>query len=229
MALAPFFKMNSLLWGLNNNQINEIQKSGQVSPSANFFSIGKGYLQELLVSEGQYVETGTPLFQLADLNAVWVETQVYANEVIFFQQHPNINITFEAYPNTVFTGKLAFANPVIEENRKINLVRFIVENQNKEIRPGMMAYVQLKRNRHKALTIPKTAIILESGVTSVWVETQAGMYEKKMIFTGIDDRTNVEVLSGIDKGEKVVSSGAYLINSEFILKNGANAMGGMKM
>ena len=93
----------------------------------------------------------------------------------------------------------------------------------------MMAYVQMKYNHRKSLVIPKSALLLEAGGATVWIETANGMYEKRMIITGNDDKINVEVIFGLEKGEKVVSSGAYLINSQFILENGANTMGGMKM
>ncbi len=217
------------LWGLTNKQIAELEKDKKVSPVVNFYSPVAGFLSALLVSEGQYVDTGTPLFRVANLNSVWVETQVYSSEVSYFQEHAQVSIDFEAYPNHAFTGTLVFFNPVLEQNQKINLLRFAIDSRENKIKPGMMAYVHVKYNQHKSLVIPKSALLIEGGGTTVWIETAKGMYEKRMIVTGNDDKTNVEVISGLEEGEMVVSSGAYLINSEFILKNGANAMGGMKM
>lgn len=217
------------LWGLTNIQISELEKDRNVSPLLRVYSTVKGSLWELLVSEGQYVETGTPTFRIADLNSLWVETQVYSNEIPYLKQHPQVSIEFAAFPDQVFTGTLAFSNPVLEENQKINLIRFAIDNHERKIRPGMMAYVHMKYNQRKSLVIPKSALLIEADGATVWVETSTGMYEKRMIIAGNDDKTKVEVLFGLEKGDKVVSSGAYLINSAFILKNGANTMGGMKM
>ncbi|MBI1767159.1 MAG: efflux RND transporter periplasmic adaptor subunit [Bacteroidetes bacterium] len=216
------------LWGLTNKQIAELERSKKASPVINIYSTVSGTLADLLVSEGQYVDTGIPLFRLSSLNSIWVEAQAYPNEISNVQQQ-QASIEFEAYPNKVFVGTLVFINPVLEQNKKINLLHFAIDNREKKIRQGMMAYVHIKYNQRKSLVIPKSALLHEDGGTTVWIETASGMYEKRMIITGNDNKTNVEVLFGLDRGDKVVSSGAYLINSEFILKNGANSMGGMKM
>lgn len=217
------------LWGLTNKQIAALDRDKEVSPVINVYSSTTGSLSQLLVSEGQYVETGTPLFRVVNLNSVWVETQMYTNEISYLNQHPEVAIQFEAFPAQSFVGTLAFSNPILEQNQKVNLVHFAISNLENRIRPGMMAYVHIKYNQRASLVIPKSAVLIEADGETVWIETSNGMYEKRMILTGNDDKTNVEVLFGLEKGEKVVSSGAYLINSEFILKNGANTMGGMKM
>lgn len=101
-------------------------------------------------------------------------------------------------------------------------------NSQGKIKPGIMAIVSEKRNRKKVLVMPKSTLV-RGKMISIWVETNPGMYESRMVETGIENRTEVEILSGIEAGEVVVSSGVYLLNSAWVLQNGANSMGGMKM
>jgi Cu(I)/Ag(I) efflux system membrane fusion protein len=217
-----------LLWGLNNNQIEELVRTKKSTSVITFYSNAAGYLAELNISEGEYVETGTTLFRIAESNSVWVEAQVYPAEVKYLNQYPDLSVEFESLPNEVFIGKIAFDPPSFEQNSKITFVRIEIQNKSGKVKPGMMASVILKRNKKKTLMIPKSAITLGK-TTVVWVEIEKGKYQMKEIHTGIENKTEIEVLDGIMEGEKVVTSGAYLINSAYILKNGAKSMGGMKM
>ncbi|MBY0427112.1 MAG: efflux RND transporter periplasmic adaptor subunit, partial [Cytophagales bacterium] len=110
----------------------------------------------------------------------------------------------------------------------VNLVRVQVHNKDNKLKPGMMAYLYLKRNGKKALVIPKSALLMESTI-SVWVENKDGMFEQRMVTLGIENKKEVEILSGIDPGEKVVISGAFFLKSESVVRKGGGDMGGMKM
>ncbi|MBS1681559.1 MAG: putative Co/Zn/Cd efflux system membrane fusion protein [Cytophagales bacterium] len=216
------------LWTLTEKQINELEKTKNISPLIIFYSNRNGYLSELLVREGEYVEIGSPLFRLADLNSLWIESQLYSNEVNFLKQSPTLEIEFEAFPNERIQGEIVYDNPRLEDNTKINLVRIKVNNQKGNYKPGMMAYVYLKRNRKETLVIPKSALLLENNVI-VWVETPDGMFEQRMVDIGIQNKREVEILSGLSIGDKVVTRGGFLLNSAWKVKQGGGAMEGMKM
>ncbi len=216
------------LWTLSKKQIAAIETSRTASPLMEFYSQYSGYLVELNVREGEYVDIGTPVLKTAGLQTLWVETQVYSDEVKYLRQSPSLSVEFEAYPGELFGGEIVFDNPMLEENQKVNLVRLKVDNREGRLRPGMMAYVYLRRNEKKTLVIPKAALLLES-VTSVWVEMPDGMYEQRMVTTGIENKREVEITSGLRAGEKVVVSGAYFLKSESVVRQGGGSMGGMKM
>lgn len=228
-AIVHAAQKKLILWGLNKRQIDNLKATRKPSATLDFFSPTSGIVTDVSVREGEYVQTGSSIVKIAGLQTLWVDAQLYVNEVSFLEQHPTVTIHFDAHPHQVFAAKLAFINPVVEQQRKINIARFEVINQSNLLKPGEMAYVHLKRNEHKGLIIPKSSIILESDMVSVWIQTGKGMYEKRMIEIGIADGTSIEVLSGLEKNEVIVTSGAYLLNSAFVLRNGANAMGGMKM
>ena len=219
-----------LLWGLTSEQIAELESKREASPLVTFFSPVAGTVVEIAVSEGQYVETGTQLYRIADLSQLWIETQLYTGELRWLHESPVITAEFDAYPDETVSVVPVFDNPIVEADQKISLVRFLVTNRNLRFKPGMMAYVNIKRNEKRTMVIPKSAILIGNMITA-WVKTGDGMYENRMIELGIQNKKEVEVISGLNEGELVVTNGAYLLNSALILKKGAGMQGmeGMKM
>ncbi len=219
-----------LLWGLTADQLAQLEKTGAASPLVTFLSPVSGTLIELPISEGQYVEIGSPLFRIADLSQLWIEAQMYTPELKWLYEKPSITAELDNYPGETFRVIPVFDNPKIEADQKISLVRFLITNHKLQLKPGMMAYVNIKRNEKKTLVIPKSSILLGNMITA-WVKTSDGMYENRMIQLGIQNKKEVEVINGLKEGELIVTSGAYLLNSALVLKKGAGMPGmeGMKM
>ena len=115
-------------------------------------------------------------------------------------------------------SKNSFENPAMEDNSKISLACF----SNNMIKPGMMARVTIDHDPKQTLVIPKSSLLI-GRMTMVWVEVMPGMFESRTVETGIENKKFVEIISGLKEGERVVTSGAYLLNSAFILKKGANS------
>lgn len=219
-------KRKLLLLGLTSYQIEEIQKSGVASPLITVYSPISGTLTELTVSEGQYVEEGTAMFRIADMSQLWIEAQMYVSELRWLDSRASIIVEFDAFPGEIFRVEPVFDNPSLEADSKISLVRFKLENPNNKLKPGMMAYISIKRNEKKTMVIPKSSIVVGEMI-SAWVRTSKGTYENRMIRLGIQNKKEVEVLSGLKEGDLIVTNGAYLLNSALILKKGT-AMPGME-
>jgi membrane fusion protein, copper/silver efflux system len=206
-----------LLWGLTETQISELEKNKTALPQISFYSQSEGYVTEVMTKEGMYVDEGTPILRLAGLKQVWVEAQVYTNEKI------NDNNTFQIYsttsPNETYEGSLVFNNPSVEVGRKIQLLRIKLDNAKNKFIPGMMVYVNPQKINQPVLSIPKSAVLMEK-MKTVWVKIDETTFEQRMVETGSQNKYLIEILSGIKEGEIIVTSGAYLISSEFILKNG---------
>ena len=152
---------------------------------------------------------------------------MYTGELRWLTEQPVITADFDAYPNQVFSVTPVFDNPSVEPDQKISLVRFLIGNKSASLKPGMMAYVNIKRNQKYTMVIPKSAILVGNMVTA-WVKKGEGMYENRVIQLGIQNKKEVEVTGGLKEGELVVTSGAYLLNSALVLKKGTG-MEGMKM
>ncbi|MGZ5282424.1 MAG: efflux RND transporter periplasmic adaptor subunit, partial [Bacteroidia bacterium] len=211
-------KNKLLQWGMSQAQINQLEKRNSASARTTFFSPANGILQELHIREGQYVEIGTPIGSLVQLNPIWVEAKVYTQELKMLQTNPEVFIEAEGLQQPL-PGKMVFKNPGFDENTRISLTRFEVKNFKQHLTPGMMVYVRLNSPGKNTIAIPKSAILPEQ-MPTVYVKIGDDAFERRMVKTGTENRNSVEILSGIKEGEKVVVSGAYLINSEFVLKKG---------
>ena len=178
---------------------------------------------------GDYLMDGMSVLKVADLSTLWVEAQLYANEIRDLTDSSEAEVSIASFPDKVMEGRISFVNIELLENSKINLIRIQLDNPDNLFRPGMMAYITLKTNEKKAISLPTDAVIRNKNYSSVWIQNEKGGFDVRMVELGIENSEIVEIKSGLEEGEKVVVSGAYLLNSEYIFKKGADPMAGMKM
>jgi Cu(I)/Ag(I) efflux system membrane fusion protein len=228
-AIVQSAKTKLLLWGMTMPEIDKWAAAPQNPTVTTFYSSEEGYVTAVNVQEGGYAMEGVPIIQLADLSTLWAEAQVYTTQLSFFDKGEPVVVQIPDLGNLNIPGRIDFINPEINPDTRINLVRVTIRNPDNRLHPGMPAYILAANTQHHAITIPSNAVLTDSRGATVWIQTRPGVYVVRMVQTGItsDDRT--EIISGLHPGDVVVSSGAYLIHSEYIFENGADPMQGMKM
>jgi Cu(I)/Ag(I) efflux system membrane fusion protein len=226
-ALVESAKHKLLLWGMTNEQINQLAQSKPTSTPTSFYSAEEGYVTTLNVKEGDYVTDGGTVVQLANLSTLWAEAQVYTTQMSSLNKSENVTVQIPDN-NTTIDGKIDFVNPEINPDTRISLVRVTIPNINNELHPGMPVYITAKNVARHSIALPVDAVITDSKGSTVWVQTGPGVYEVRRVQTGVNDGNAVEITSGLHSGDVVVTSGAYLINSEYIFEHGANPMEGME-
>jgi Cu(I)/Ag(I) efflux system membrane fusion protein len=132
------------LWGITQPQIDRILRDGKADVRLPILSPIGGVVIRKNVVEGEYVNEGQPLFEIADLTHVWVKAQVFENQFSRVQVGQSVEATVEAYPGEVFSGKVAFLDPVLNPQTRTVTVRYDLENADLRLRPGMFATVTLK-------------------------------------------------------------------------------------
>ncbi len=227
--LVQSAKTKLLLWGMSEGQVNELAKSKKASPLTSFFSSEAGYITEPPVMEGQYVSEGSTIVKLANLSSLWAEAQVYTSQLSAIDLTGTAIVQFPDIPGKEWKGKIEFTNPEIVSDSRLNLIRVTIPNANGVLKPGMPAYVSIKSKVLNTLTLPSNAVLRDGKMNIVWVQSGKNSYKMKMVETGLESGDRLEIKSGLQNGDVVVTSGAYLINSEFIFKKGANPMAGMDM
>lgn len=217
-------KNKLMLWGVSESQIDALAKTKQFTPLTSFYSTASGFVTELPVKEGQYVMEGGVIVKLADLSNLWAEAQVYASQLASVDYKGVATVQLPDMPGKEITGKVTFANPEISADTRINLLRVSIPNTGNQLKPGMPAYVILKGNAGNAMTLPIDAVLRDGKVAMVWVQTDKNTYKRKLVETGLESGDRIEIKSGLQNGDVVVISGAYLLNSEYIFKKGAEPM-----
>lgn len=214
------------LYGMTEQQIENIKTTKQILNRVPFFSKNNGFISDILISEGNYVSTGTVLFKVASFNALWVEAQVYLPYLSFVNNKTEATFSIPALGAKTYKGKVIFIDPQVQTPERFVLARFQITNVESEIKPGMLVNINIQSSKIKALSLPVDAIIQNSIGTNVWVRNRDSVFENKMVVTGIQNSSQVEIKSGLFEGDVVVISGAYLLNSEYVFKKGASPMAG---
>ena len=222
-------KYKLLLWGMSEAQIEELVKTKKTTTTTTFLSNATGYITMLELKEGDYTMEGSTVMRLADLSTVWAEAQVYASQLSEIDRRGIAEVQIPDLPGKKINGRIEFVNPEINPDTRINLVRVSIPNPGNQLKPGMSAYVFLKSRQHSMLSLPIDAVLRDGKGATVWIQTGKNTYESRMVVAGMETGDRIEIKSGLKAGDIIVTSGAYLINSEYIFKNGANPMAGMKM
>ena len=209
--------------------VAELARNKKASPTTTFYSTASGYITALDFKEGDYVMEGGTIVKLADLSSLWAEAQVYTSQLSAIDRNGIALVQLPDMEGKEIKGRIEFVNPEINPDTRINLVRVSIPNTGNQLKPGMPAYVVLKSQQHKTLTLPADAVIRDSKGATVWVRTGKNSFKIKMVQVGLETDDSIEIKSGLSAGDVVVVTGAYLLNSEYIFKKGANPMAGHDM
>ncbi len=131
-------------WGITQAQIDEILKTSKTDFTIPILSPIRGHVFKKNVVEGQEVQEGYAMFEVADLRTVWVQAQVYEDQVGLIHVGQPVEASVEAYPGETFSGKVEFIQPHLDPSTRTVEVRYALENPGHRLRPGMFATVTLK-------------------------------------------------------------------------------------
>ncbi|GFE62528.1 efflux RND transporter periplasmic adaptor subunit [Geobacter sp. AOG2] len=231
-GLVQSAKQRLMLYGVKESQIAELERAGKPNIRLPIYTPLSGVVIDKMVQQGQYVNTGDVLFNIADLSRVWVEVEVYENEFPNIKIGQRVEIQSQSFPGKPFSGRIAFIYPFLDPKTRTVKARVEMANPGMKLKPDMFVRASIKVGLGKAIVVPVTAV-MDTGKRQVaWVETSPGMFEPRDVQLGQRTDDRVQVISGLKPGDKVAVSGAYLIDSESQLKGnggGSEAMPGMKM
>ena len=222
-------KNKLLLWGISEQQIKNISRKTLANPTTTFYSTASGYITQLNLQEGDYVAEGGSIVKLAGLSTLWVEAQVYATQTPELNNAKNVIVQIPDIPGKNIEGTISFQNPELNPSERINLVRISIPNYDNELKPGMAAFVTVKKEGEKGIFLPSDAVLRDGKMAMVWLQTSQNKFKSVMVETGMESGDLIEIKSGIQANDMVVTSGAYLLQSEYIFRKGASPMSGMDM
>lgn len=226
--LVEAAKAKLLLYGLTENQVSQLEHNSPTDVTS-FYSPASGYISEMTLNEGQYVILGQEIMKLADLSSLWVEVQTFNSQIGKLQIGTKIQVSFPGTEIKTKEAVIDFINPVSSSGTRLTQFRAKVENKENTLKPGMIAYVNYLNNETESLSVPANAVIRDTKNAAVWLKISKNKFKYVMVETGTESNGFVEIKSGISLTDTLVISGAYLINSEFILKKGSSPMEGHKM
>jgi Cu(I)/Ag(I) efflux system membrane fusion protein len=198
--------------------LDRLAETHQTTRTITFSSPVSGVVTKKDVVQGMKLDAGAMPYEIVDLSSVWVIADVYESELRMVKQGMPAALTLNAFPNREFTGKVAFIDPMLDPATRTVKVRLAFPNSTRELKPEMFGEVVLKGSPHEALTIPEDALI-DSGTSHiVFVALGNGKFKPRAVQKGESDGNQVEIVSGLSLGEKVVTRANFLIDSESRLR-----------
>ncbi|MGE5172789.1 MAG: efflux RND transporter periplasmic adaptor subunit, partial [Betaproteobacteria bacterium] len=208
------------LWDITDQQIAELEKTGKPKTEMIIEAPLSGIVLEKMVLEGGYITPGMNLYKIADLSNVWIIADIYEYEVPLVKVGQAARVTLPYQSGEAYRAKVNYIYPTLDPVSRTVKVRVAMKNPGLALKPEMFANVEIMVSSGARLVIPREAV-LESGLRQiVYVEKKPGVYEQRQVTLGLRGDDYVEVLKGIKKGERVVTSGNFLIDSESQLRSG---------
>jgi len=208
------------LWGVNTQQLKELQRRGRILLNLPVLSPVSGVVVSKNFIQGTMVKSGTPLLRIADLSKVWLEASIYQNDLLWVKEGGEVEIMVDDLPNHQWRSVIKKIDPFVDPQTYTAGVRFEIDNKEGLLRPNMYASVHHKINFGKRLLIPESAVIISGEKRIVFLDLEGGKLKPVVIKTGLQNEDYIEVVSGLKEGDKIVSSGNFLIASESKLKSG---------
>lgn len=210
------------LLGISPQEIDEIVRTRKAVEAVAIRSPVDGYVISKNAVAGVALQPGTILFEVADLSTVWVTAEVYELDVSRVRVGQRARFELASFPGEIHTGKVRFVYPVLDGQSRTLKVRLEFRNKSDRsgprLRPGMYGTVHLDLPATTGLMIPAEALVDTGEMQYVFVAKEGGHFEPRLVKLGSRARSNVEIVSGLAEGEKVVTTGNFLIDSESRLR-----------
>jgi RND family efflux transporter MFP subunit len=205
-----------LLLGLSSDRVAKLDSASQVVSEVNVPSPADGLVVTRSVNPGQVVSSGQELFAVTDLSVVWLIGDLYEKDFASVRVGTAATVTVPSAPKTSLRGRVAYIDPRVEPATRTAKVRVEVPNRNGELRLGMFVTISFETSASRRVVVPRAALqsIGERTVVYVPAEGEEGKFTERTVKLGQPGGEFVEVLEGLKAGEKVVTTGSFLLRAE---------------
>jgi Cu(I)/Ag(I) efflux system membrane fusion protein len=230
--LVAAAKQRFALWDISDAQVNEILHTGQVRRTLTLYAPASGVVLEKHVVQGQAIQPGEMLYRVADLGDVWIDVALREQDAGAVRAGSHATVELAAYPGRPIEGRVAYVYPMLDSTARAVRARIQVPNPSGRLKPGMYATVALTTPARRALTVPASAVLNTGARTLVFMDMGGGRLMPMDVVTGRTTSGYTEVLSGLERGQRVVTSAQYLLDSEAnlaeVMKSMIGQMGNMQ-
>ncbi len=215
-------------WDIPETEIAEIERSGEVRKTLTLRASAAGYVLEKNVLAGQKIMGGEALYKVADLSTVWVEGEVFEQDLAAVRVGQTVHADLAALPGEQWTGRISYIYPTLNPDTRTARVRVVVPNANLRLKPGMFATIRIAgTERANVLTVPRSAVLSTGERSIVFVHEASGQLTPREVTVGASSDDRIEVLRGLGPGDTVVASATFLIDAESNLGTALGGMGNM--
>jgi Cu(I)/Ag(I) efflux system membrane fusion protein/cobalt-zinc-cadmium efflux system membrane fusion protein len=215
-------------WDIPESEIERLRQTGEVQKTLTLRAPASGVVAMKSAIEGEHIQAGNTVFKIADLSTVWVMASVYDYEVPWIREDQPAEMELSYQPGKVYKGRVDYIYPEVDHETRTVQVRLEFPNPDLKLKPGMYASVRLEsRPIDNTIVIPSEAVLRTGERNVVFVALGEGKFEPREVALGVEGGTRneqLQVLSGLESGERVVTSAQFLIDSESKLQEAIQKM-----
>lgn len=214
------------LFDIPQSFIDDLASRGSPARTFTYHAPTGGVVVEKMAVQGQMMKPGERIYRLADLSTVWVLVQIYENDLPFVHEDQPVTVRATYGPERTFTGKVDLLLPQVEEQTRTTTARLVLENPDGFLRPGMFVDVRFdSKIADSAVLVPDIAVLRSGERNTVFVALDGGRFEPREVKLGARSSGNFyQVESGLKAGERVVTSGQFMLDSESQLREAIQKM-----
>jgi RND family efflux transporter MFP subunit len=228
MDLVESAKRRLANWDIPASIIDAIDSQGVARRTLTIFSPANGVVLEKMISAGQNVTPGMPLYRIGDISQVWAIGNVYQQDLAFIKKGTHAEIEVPSLPGQTFSGTVSFISPVLDTIARTAQIRIDVRNTpDFALKPGLYASLQIESPVViDATVVPEQALIFTGKRTIAILSIGNGSFKPVEVKTGAVADGYVQVLQGLSEGDTIVTSAQFLIDSESNLNAAIDEMSG---
>ena len=210
-------RLNAL--GIPASQVKRLEKDRKPSQTVPIYATQDGVVASLSVRDGMYIKPATRVMSLADLSSVWLLAEVFERQANWVNVGLPAEVKLAFLPGRTWEGKVEYIYPSLDPVTRTLKARLRFPNLDEALKPNMYANVKIYgRPKNDIIVIPIEALIRTGREERVIISSGEGRFESRMVRAGIESGEWVEIIEGVEPGEKLVVSGQFLIDSEASLK-----------
>jgi RND family efflux transporter MFP subunit len=217
-ALIDAARQRLALWDLTAEQLAALDQGGAPDAAVTFRSPVDGIVTEKAVLKGAHVNAGQMLYKIADFSVVWIEADVYEQEMPMVKTGGRAVVTLDAYPGERFNGRVIYISPSLDEKTRTNRVRYEFANRDGRLKPGMFANVEIAAPGGSGVTVPADAVLDSGSEQLVFVAKGEGIFEPRKVRLGRRLGARTQILDGVAPGDQVAMGATFFIDSESQLR-----------
>ena len=225
-SLLSSARQRLLLWDITPADIDRLERTGTPRKSLTIASPASGYVLNKIAVQGARVTPGEPLFEIANLDRVWVQADVYESELQYVHPGSAATMTLSYAPGRTWTGRITFIAPIVDPMTRTVKVRLEFDNRDGALKPDMFGDVVIQQPARLVIVVPDSAVLQTGTRSVVFVIKPDGTFEPREVSLGTKSDQFYEVRSGVAAGEKVATQANFLIDSESRLKAALAQMSG---
>lgn len=219
-SLVNAAKKKLEIFGLTSEQIQSIEKNREVNLTLTYYSPINGTVIEKKIQEGDYVNDGSAIYNVAELSTLWNIAELYENNLSSVKIGSPVKLHLRAYPGEEFQGRVSFIYPLINPQTRTVKVRSEFSSYGGKLKPQMYGETIFMKSGGEGILVPADAVIIAGKRAVVWVKSGDGMFEPREVKLGSRYNDKYHIISGVNVGDEIAATGGFLIDSESQLKTG---------